>query len=108
MSERISEGIVRDIGLQRERSQLAWTRSSLVLTSVCLLILKLGGLSIAGVLAVFFGWWLCLSQCIRRRMLIAQVAEVVGRKELLRKAWLAGCVAILAITFLLIRAFANN
>ncbi|ANU36163.1 DUF202 domain-containing protein [Vibrio scophthalmi] len=108
MSERISEGIVRDIGLQRERSQLAWTRSSLVFTSVCLLILKLGGLSIAGVLALFFGWWLCLSQCIKRRMLIAQVVEVVGRKELLRKAWLAGCVAILAITFLLMRVFTNT
>lgn len=108
MSERISEGIVRDIGLQRERSQLAWTRSGLVFTSVCLLILKLGGLSIAGVLAIFLGWWLCLSQCIKRRMLIAQVVEVVGRKELLRKAWLAGCVAILAITFLLMRVFANT
>ena len=98
------ETIVRDVGLQRERSQLAWTRSSLVFVSVCLLILKLGGLSVTGVLALFIGLWFCLHQCVKRKGLIARLANVVGREELIRKVWISGCVVLLAVTFLLVRS----
>ena len=101
--------VERDPGLQRERSQLAWTRTGLTLCAAVVLLLKLHILSTLGIITTLCLAWFALRMGVRRKHLIAIQLSVVGRTELLRKVALSlfvismGVVAFLSFIIPLIR-----
>ena len=90
--------IPRDPGLQRERSQLAWTRSALALTANTLLLIKIGLFSAlqVGLLVVAVGW--LLTTIAQRKDEIASQVDLVHRKMIMRNLWIAMSVSLSALT----------
>ncbi|PKF49242.1 hypothetical protein AT251_20320 [Enterovibrio nigricans] len=90
--------VERDLGLQRERSQLAWTRTSLTLTAAVLLLIKLSVLSTLGILTLLFLTWVALNLSTKRKNTIAHHYTVTNRRELTRKLLLSLFVVAVAST----------
>ncbi|NVD05629.1 DUF202 domain-containing protein [Vibrio sp. JPW-9-11-11] len=92
-----ASSLEHDPGLQRERTQLAWTRSALVMTTGTMLLLKVGSLSILHYLLLLLVLWLFLNQIVKRKNEIATQANVVHRKMLIRNLWMSCAVALAAL-----------
>ncbi|KGY08361.1 DUF202 domain-containing protein [Vibrio sinaloensis] len=92
-----AQPIVRDQGLQRERTQLAWTRSALVVTTGFMLLIKVGTLSMLGYLLLLAALWLSLNKMMKRRSELATQPDVLQRGMLARNAWLTCTVSLAAL-----------
>ncbi|MDD1782789.1 DUF202 domain-containing protein [Enterovibrio sp. ZSDZ35] len=94
----MSKVVERDPGLQRERSQLAWTRTSLALATAVMLLLKLSVLSTIGMISLIVVSWIALNSSMMRKNMIAISYNVTNRRELIRKLLLSGFVVLLSAT----------
>ncbi|MGL5800186.1 MAG: DUF202 domain-containing protein [Plesiomonas sp.] len=89
--------IQRDPGLQRERTQLAWTRSSLALTAGMLMLIKIGLFSALQLTFALLGLWFLLQQILKRKNEIATQSRVFHRAMLLRNLWMSSAIALCAL-----------
>ncbi|MGL5586000.1 MAG: DUF202 domain-containing protein [Plesiomonas sp.] len=89
--------IQRDPGLQRERTQLAWTRSSLALTAGMLMLIKIGLFSALQLTFALLGLWFLLQQILKRKNEIATQNRVFHRTMLLRNLWMSSAIALCAL-----------
>lgn len=90
-----------DAGLQRERTQLAWGRSALGLTTVLLLLIKLGVFSLLQLITAALVLRLLIGGIASRKKELATQDIPLNRKAMMRHLWVSLTVVLTCIWFLL-------
>lgn len=89
--------VKRDSGLQRERTQLALTRTALSMTAGILLLIKSGAFSFLQYVLLLVALWFFLNEVMVRKTEIATQSAVVHRKMTIRHIWITSVVVLAAL-----------
>lgn len=91
----------RDPGLQKERTQLAWGRSALGLTTILLLLFKLGIFSAFQLILVILALRYFLGRIAARKEELAQPELICNRRQVRLHLWISLSVMLSGMWFLL-------
>ncbi|AHG19517.2 hypothetical protein Z042_07760 [Chania multitudinisentens RB-25] len=92
---------IRDVGLQKERTQLAWGRSALGVTTLLLLLIKLGIFSSFQLIGAVLVLRVLLGSIAARKNELASTDKAVNRRTVMRHLSVSLTVMLAGVWFLL-------
>ncbi|WP_070963165.1 hypothetical protein [Vibrio sonorensis] len=93
--------MTKDKGLQRERTQLSWTRSGLVITTGLLMLIKLGSFNLLQLACVILLFWFLLQLVAVRKGELGKQLKVFSLGVLVRNLTLSFSIFLCALWVLI-------